>query len=269
MLLRANASAVELNLTCQIAEVIICLMQQSNTRENLPTADIPLLNATGVSLGYGDGDRFTYAVRDVTVSFTEHGYYGVIGPSGSGKSSLLYILSGLKQPTEGRITFRGKSLSGLNDLERSRIRRNHFGFVFQQPYLLNFLTARENVLLAASQDDPNASSHVDSLMEELGILQLADRFPAHLSGGEKQRLVVARAMVNRPAIIFADEPTAALDHANGTAVIELLKRYRSQGAVIVVTHDHSMLNGADCVYRMMDGVIPAHQRNDADFDPLA
>lgn len=213
------------------------------------------LRTENVSLRYGDGDKLTYAVQDVSAAFPERGFCGIMGPSGSGKSSLLYLLSGLKQPTGGAVWYGERSLSGMGEKERARIRRERFGFVFQQPFLLNYLTARENVLVAASETDRQARSRVTDLLDELHIGHLADRYPAHLSGGERQRLVVARAMINQPAIIFADEPTAALDHANGRAVIELLMRYRDRGAVIVVTHDPSMVDAADTVYHLRDGLL--------------
>jgi putative ABC transport system ATP-binding protein len=211
------------------------------------------LSAERVSLSYGDGDRITYAVCEVTLAFPSTGFFGIMGPSGSGKSSLLYLLSGLKRPTSGTVFYAGRALSGQNDTERTRLRRQDFGFIFQQPFLLNYLTARENILVAAPESDTTARHRVEELLEELGIAHLAHRYPAHLSGGERQRLIVARAMINRPAVIFADEPTAALDHANGRAVIELLLRYRERGAVIVVTHDPTMLAGADRVFHLLDG----------------
>ena len=213
------------------------------------------LRTDKVSLSYGDGDRLTYAVREVSAAFPERGFFGIMGPSGSGKSSLLYLLSGLKQPTSGDVFYGSHALSAMSETERVRTRREQFGFVFQQPFLLNYLTARENVLVAAAASDRQARSRVESLLDELHILHLADRYPAHLSGGERQRLVVARAMINQPAIIFADEPTAALDHANGRAVIELLMRYRDRGAVIIVTHDPSMVEQADSVYHLRDGLL--------------
>ena len=213
------------------------------------------LRGENVSLSYGDGDKLTYAVRDVSVEFPERGFCGIMGPSGSGKSSLLYLLSGLKLPTSGDIFYGSQSLSAMSETERVRTRREKFGFVFQQPFLLNYLTARENVLVAAAANDRNTRVGVDALLDELHILHLADRYPAHLSGGERQRLVVARAMINQPAIIFADEPTAALDHANGRAVIELLMRYRTRGAVLIVSHDPTMLDEADSVYHLRDGLL--------------
>jgi len=211
------------------------------------------LRTENVSLSYFDGDQTTYAVHDVTVAIPERGFFGIMGPSGSGKSSLLYLLSGLKPPTAGDVFYAGRSLTNIREAERVRVRRERFGFVFQQPFLLNYLTARENILVAAPNGDPSARKRVNELLDELNIQPLGYRYPPHLSGGERQRLVVARAMINRPAVIFADEPTAALDHANGRAVIELLMRYRSHGAVLVVTHDPSMVEDADRIYHLTDG----------------
>lgn len=213
------------------------------------------LQTNNVTLSYFDGDQTTYAVRDLTLTFPQKGFFGIMGPSGSGKSSLLYLLSGLKLPTSGEVCFQDRSLSAMGERERVRLRRDRFGFVFQQPFLINYLTARENILVALPQGERNARSRVDTLLDELGILPLAERYPAHLSGGERQRLVVARAMINQPEIIFADEPTAALDHANGRAVIDLLGRYRDRGAVLIVTHDPSMAAGADSVYHLTDGAL--------------
>ncbi len=214
-----------------------------------------ILETVNISLSYFDGDQTTFALRGLNLEISNRGFFGIMGPSGSGKSSLLYLLSGLKQPSEGEVIFRGRSLHSISESERTNLRRKRFGFVFQQPFLLNYLTARENVLLAARSDDPDREKHVDELLRELGISNLSARKPAHLSGGEKQRVVVARAMVNRPDIIFADEPTAALDHINGRVVVELLSRYRDRGTVIIVSHDPVMLTDSDQIFHLVDGSL--------------
>jgi putative ABC transport system ATP-binding protein len=218
-------------------------------------SESPILSADQISLAYGDGDQVTLAVNRVSLELPGTGFVGIMGPSGSGKSSLLYLLSGLKRVTEGAIQIDNSSYSGLDEKSMVRLRRERFGFVFQQPFLLSYLTARENVLSAAAADDREARSHANSLFEALGIGALADKFPHHLSGGERQRVCVARAMISRPDVIFADEPTASLDHANGHVVIDLLSSYRDRGLVIVVTHDPEMLSGADYVYQMRDGKL--------------
>jgi putative ABC transport system ATP-binding protein len=211
------------------------------------------LRACGISLAYGDGDRTTYAVADVSLEMPTRGFIGVMGPSGSGKSSLLYLLSGLKRPTTGEVEFEGLSYSRLNERALTTLRRERFGFVFQQPFLLNYLTARENVLAAAAAGSVDAAEQAESLFDALGIRELVGKFPHHLSGGERQRVCVARAMISRPDILFADEPTASLDHANGHSVIDLLASYRDRGLVLVVTHDPEMVADADHVFRMRDG----------------
>jgi putative ABC transport system ATP-binding protein len=133
------------------------------------------------------------------------------------------------------------------------LRRRRFGLVFQQPYLLSWQTAMENVLMGAPRSDARAVEMARRYFEQLAISDLCDKRPSQLSGGEKQRVCVARAMMNEPDIIFADEPTASLDHANGHVVIDLLASYRERGTVVVVTHDPEMLTGADRVLMMRDG----------------
>lgn len=219
--------------------------------------DVIALHAEEVSLCYGDGDRVTYAVADVSLDLPQAGFVGIMGPSGSGKSSLLYLLSGLKRPTSGDVRFHGRAYSGLNERSLVQLRRERFGFVFQQPFLLNYLTGRENVLAAACANDRQAAGHAQCLFQALGIAELAEKLPHHLSGGERQRVCVARAMISHPQVIFADEPTASLDHANGHAVIDLLAGYRDRGLVVVVTHDPEMVAGADRVYHMRDGRLAA------------
>ena len=185
------------------------------------------------------------------------GFIGIMGPSGSGKSSLLYLLSGLKRPTTGAVSVDDSAIGGLPERQLASVRRERFGFVFQQPFLLNYLTARENVLAAAPQGDMQAETRTQELFENLSISQLAENHPYQLSGGERQRVCVARAMINNPDVIFADEPTAALDHTNGHIVMDLLTAYRDRGVVLVVTHAPEMLVGADRIIEMRDGrVLP-------------
>jgi len=211
------------------------------------------LATENISLLYTDGARRTYALRDVSVQIPTRQFVGIMGPSGSGKSSLLYILSGLKRPTDGDVTIGDYRYGKHTDLDLIDLRRQRFGFVFQQPYLLVWQTAMENVLMGAPVLDKAAYAKAAGFFEQLGIADLATKLPSQLSGGEKQRVCVARAMMNDPEIIFADEPTASLDHTNGHLVIELLSAYRERGTVVVVTHDPEMLTGADQILMMRDG----------------
>jgi len=212
-----------------------------------------LLSTENISLVYDDGSRRTFALKDVSVAIPDQQFVGIMGPSGSGKSSLLYILSGLKRPTGGNVCLQDYSYQAHTDHDLIDLRRHRFGFVFQQPYLLVWQTAMENVLMGAPTLDKAARVKAAGFFEQLGIADLASKLPSQLSGGEKQRVCVARAMMNDPEIIFADEPTASLDHANGHLVIDLLSAYRSQGTVVVVTHDPEMLQGADQILLMRDG----------------
>lgn len=212
-----------------------------------------LLSTDKISLVYDDGARRTHALRDVSIEIPNRRFVGIMGPSGSGKSSLLYILSGLKRPTGGDVQIGDYRYGKHSDLDLIDLRRQRFGFVFQQPYLLVWQTAMENVLMGAPTLDADARNKAAAYFEQLGIAGLADKLPSQLSGGEKQRVCVARAMMNDPDVIFADEPTASLDHANGHLVVDLLSAYREQGTVVVVTHDPEMLQGADSVLMMRDG----------------
>ncbi|MGO8671518.1 MAG: ABC transporter ATP-binding protein [Capsulimonadaceae bacterium] len=212
-----------------------------------------LLETEAVSLVYHDGDRSSWAVREATVQIPDRQFIGIMGPSGSGKSSMLYLLSGLKRPTSGDVRHDGVPYSRMTNRDMVDLRRMRFGFVFQQPYLLAWQTALENVLMGAPVPDRAALERADMYFDHLGIAGLRDKLPPQLSGGEKQRVCVARAMMNEPRVIFADEPTASLDHTNGRLVIDLLSSYRDRGTVIVVTHDPEMLAGADNVLVMRDG----------------
>jgi putative ABC transport system ATP-binding protein len=212
-----------------------------------------LIRSRGASLVYQDHGKEVFACRNLDVEIRPGEFVGILGPSGSGKSSMLYLLSGLKIPTSGSVEVDGTDMSRLNDAERSRLRLREFGFVFQQPYLLGYLSAVENVLVSAPGEATPEQAF--DLLEKLGIGSKSHRLPHELSGGERQRVCVARALVGRPKVIFADEPTAALDHHNGIQVVELLNRFRGDGALVMVTHDPTMLEQADRVLHIVEGEI--------------
>lgn len=209
-----------------------------------------MIELNQATLIYKDHNRDVFACREASFSVGETEFLGILGPSGSGKSSLLYLLSGLKDPTSGSAVYRGTNYRELNESKRAKLRLNEFGFVFQQPYLLGYLSALENVILTNAGN--GAVSRGAALLADLGLADKAHRLPSELSGGEKQRVCVARALFMRPKVIFADEPTASLDHATGQGVIETLNTGRAR-ALIVVTHDPTMLADADRIIEIESG----------------
>lgn len=194
-----------------------------------------------------------YACREADLLVGEGEFVGILGPSGSGKSSLLYLLSGLKRPTEGRVVYENRALHERTEPELAKLRLRDFGFVFQHPFLVGYVTALENVVLAAPDQD--RSPEARDLLEVLGLGSKLHRLPHELSGGERQRVCVARALLGGKRAIFADEPTANLDHATGQQVVQLLNKHRGSGSLILVTHDPTMLDHADRIVHMQDGRI--------------
>jgi putative ABC transport system ATP-binding protein len=216
-----------------------------------------MLQGENLTLTYQDGDRTIDAVHDVSVAIEDHQFLGILGPSGSGKSSLLYLLSGLRRPNGGEIYLDGRAYRKMADRERVALRRSEFGFVFQQHFLINYLTTLENVMVAAPVQDRAHASQAQALLADLGLGDKLHRFPYELSGGERQRVAVARAMIHRPRIIFADEPTGLLDRTTGLQVMALLRGYCQQGSLVAVTHNPELLSEADLVITLRDGRVKA------------
>jgi len=214
-----------------------------------------MLQAEHLTLTYQDGDSMLDAVADVSLLIEDHQFVGILGPSGSGKSSLLYLLSGLRAPTNGEIYLDDRAYDVMSERERVALRRVEFGFVFQQHFLINYLTALENVMVAAPVQGKAHVEQAKALLADLGLGEKLHRFPYELSGGERQRVAIARAMIHRPRVIFADEPTGLLDRRTGLQVMALLRGYRKQGSLIAVTHNPEILTEADLVITLRDGRI--------------
>jgi putative ABC transport system ATP-binding protein len=212
-----------------------------------------LLAVDNVELAYTDGEKTTYALRGVSLELPPNRFYGIMGPSGSGKSSLLYILSGLKRPTSGSARFGEMVYQEQSEKVVTELRRRKFGFVFQQHFLLSYLTALENIVVAGQDDSKQTRTKAQELLHSLGLGHMAHKYPGQLSGGEKQRIAVARALINNPEVLFADEPTASLDQINGLAVIDAMAQWRTHGTVVVVTHDPIMVASADKIITLKDG----------------
>jgi len=214
-----------------------------------------MLSGQDLALDYRSGASVAHAVDTVSLSVEQGSFVGLIGPSGSGKSSLMYLLSGLKRPTRGSVAFEAQDYRQISTPGLMRLRRERYGFVFQQHFLINYLTALENVMVGAVKRNHDVVAYAQELLRRVGLGDKLRQRPYQLSIGERQRVAVARALVHRPAIVFADEPTASLDQATGREVIDLLVDYRRRGggSVVVVTHDPAMLTDADRVLQMRDG----------------
>jgi len=220
------------------------------------------LQAAGLTKIYGSGHTEVVAVRDVSLSVSRGEIVALLGPSGAGKTTLLTLLGLIRPPNTGRILIDGTLVFNNHQaqVDVRRFRRQKFGFVFQKANLIPFLTAVENVRLAMEIDDHPAKvsrKRAMELLEYLGVAERAQNLPSMLSGGEQQRVAVARALANRPSLILADEPTAALDSVRGRQVMELFSKvaHEQNAGVIVVTHDHRALDIFDRTLEMEDGQL--------------
>jgi putative ABC transport system ATP-binding protein len=227
---------------------------------DLPETAPPAVSASGLTRTYGDGGAAVRALRGVSLDVPAGQFTAVMGPSGSGKSTLMHLLAGLDTPDMGAVRIAGEDITRMSDRELTRLRRKHIGFVFQSFNLLPTLTAEENVLLplaiAGRKPEPEA---VDALMERMGLAERRDHKPAQLSGGQQQRVAVARALVTRPTVLFADEPTGNLDSAAGADVLALLRDAVDLDGqtTVMVTHDSRAAAIADRVLFLADGRIVA------------
>ena len=224
-----------------------------------------VLEAQDISKSYVAGSRKISVLDRVSLSVAEGEFLVVQGESGSGKSTLLSILSGLDTVDEGRVLIEGRDITNLREDELAPIRNSSFGFVFQSYHLVPSLTALENVMFPAElRGDRQAREKAERLLARVGLSDRAASFPHQLSGGEKQRCAICRALINEPRIIFADEPTGNLDSLNGKAVLDLLlELHREKSATLVlVTHSMGIAAKAGRVVLLRDGRIEAG-RSDA------
>ena len=217
-----------------------------------------IVSAQDLHRRYGEGEAAVNALDGVSVEFPERRYAAIMGPSGSGKSTLMHLLAGLDRPTSGTVRLAGEELTSLDDGELTRLRRDKVGFIFQTFNLLPVLNAQENILLPLSI----AGREVDrgwfeQLIETVGIGDRLDHRPAELSGGQQQRVAVARALVSRPAVVFADEPSGNLDSKSSGDVLALLRHAVDDfgQTVVMVTHDAHAASFADRLLLLADGRI--------------
>ncbi len=214
---------------------------------------------------YGSGNTEVVAVKNASFTVARGEVVALLGPSGSGKSTLLTAVGLINPATSGRIAIAGQPVMdgprALVDLRA--FRRHHLGFVFQKANLIPFLTARQNVQVALEINDVaprEARTRADELLAYLGLGDRLENLPYMLSGGQQQRVAIARALANRPGLVLADEPTAALDGRLGRQVMDLFRRvaHEQRAGIIVVTHDHRALDVFDRVFEMEDGLLRAH-----------
>ena len=223
-----------------------------------------VIEASGITKSFGSGSDATSAVLNGVSLVIDRGeLVAIVGPSGSGKSTLLYCLSGLESPTSGSVRLLGNELVGLKPGRLAKLRRDHVGFVFQSYNLIPSLTARENVALTARLSKQSVNSAQDeAALSAVHMTDSSNKRPASLSGGQQQRIAIARVLAIRPDVVFADEPTGALDTAAGSDVLDLLRAVATGGqSVVMVTHDLEAAARADRVLVLRDGYIHTELRN--------
>ncbi len=245
------------------------------TTTTVPTAAAstePVVSARDLTRRYGEGDTAVDALRGVSLQVRKGELLAVMGPSGSGKSTLMHILAGLDRPTSGEVTIAGTELSKLNDNELTKLRREHIGFVFQFFNLLPMLDAEENVVLPLSiAGEKPDKAWVNDLLEQIGLAQRRNHKPSELSGGQQQRVAIGRALVNKPTIIFADEPTGNLDSKTSGEILELLERSVRElnQTIVMVTHEPRAAAIADRILFLDDGLIVREAREISTHDIVA
>jgi putative ABC transport system ATP-binding protein len=217
-----------------------------------------IVTATDVRRRYGEGAAAVDALAGVSADFERGRYSAIMGPSGSGKSTLMHILAGLDRPTEGSVRIDDVDITALDDADLTRLRRDKLGFIFQFFNLIPVLTARENIVLPLSIAGRSAEpAYLDQLVETVGLQDRLTHRPAELSGGQQQRVAVARALVSRPAVVFADEPTGNLDSKASEEILRMLRRSVDElgQTVVMVTHDPEAASYADRLLVLRDGLV--------------
>ncbi len=219
--------------------------------------DKNILECSSLTKTFTQGENIIYAVNSCNLKIESGSFTAIYGASGSGKTTLLHLLSALDNPTSGNVFINGKDIHKMNDADVSKFRKNEIGFIFQNFNLLPILTAEENIMMAAASNPSFSKIYFDEICEHLGIKNRLHHMPHELSGGQQQRTAVARALINRPKIVFADEPTGNLDRKSASELIALLSSSnKSFGqTILMVTHDVSISETADTVYNMEDGVL--------------
>jgi putative ABC transport system ATP-binding protein len=237
--------------------------------ERAPSA---VVAARALSRQYGEGDTAVQALRGVDLDVQREKLTAVMGPSGSGKSTLMHLLAGLDKPTAGDVWIDGTNITKLGDTELTKLRRKHIGFIFQFFNLLPMLTAEENVVLPLSlAGEKPDKAWVDELMEKIGIADRRKHRPSELSGGQQQRVAIGRALVSRPSIVFADEPTGNLDSKTSGEILDLLNESVQElgQTIVMVTHEARAAAIAQRILFLADGLIVRESRDISAQDIVA
>ncbi|MDX1677995.1 ABC transporter ATP-binding protein [Arsukibacterium sp.] len=218
-----------------------------------------MITANGLYKNFGSGDSQVQALRDVSLSIAENEFVAIMGSSGSGKSTLMNILGCLDTPSSGQYQLAGQLIGQLDDVSLSAMRNKHIGFIFQSFHLLPRLTAAQNVALPLRYTDTepqHAIERANALLDQVGLGHRKEHKPHEMSGGQRQRVAIARALINRPKVIFADEPTGNLDSKTSKEIMQLLSDLHQQGnTIVMVTHEDEIAAYAGRVIRMRDGQI--------------
>ena len=219
-----------------------------------------LLKAEGVRKSFLEGNKETFVLRDITVSFSQEKTYGIMGVSGTGKSTLIQLLAGLDAPTAGTISFNDQLLNKMTPQEHEHFLQKNVGLIFQLPYLIKELSVLENSMLPAiiaGASEQEARDNALTLLDQVGLSEKIDARPASLSGGQQARVALARALANRPAFLLADEPTGNLDEKTGKEIISLLLSLQKEWGMglIISTHDSYVADAMEIRYRLHDGSI--------------
>lgn len=225
---------------------------------------LDILRTENLSKIYGIGDTKVTALDNLNLKISKGQFVSIIGPSGSGKSTLLHILGGVDRPTKGKIYIEGTDISSMNETESALFRRRNIGLIYQSYNLIPTLNVEKNILLPMLLDSVNPKQEeFDKIVDMLGLTQRLNHLPNQLSGGQQQRVAIGRALIHKPAIILADEPTGNLDRKNTKITLDLLKLSNKEynQTIVMITHDKEIALSADRIIKIVDGKIVSDEVN--------